>query len=82
MAKVTANNPDTEKPDFGDVPNKPTGSKVSKDGDSINFPSTDLPGTDHPNPPATDQQGVKGMDPKSQTGKQSESEPHIGQSAR
>jgi hypothetical protein len=47
-----------------------------KTSTGIAAPTTDLPGTDHPNPPATDQQGIKGMDPKSETGTQAESEPH------
>lgn len=38
------------------------------------FPTSDLPGTANPNPPKTDQQGVKGMDPKSETGTQRQSE--------
>ena len=45
-----------------------------KTGSGVAFPTTDLPGTDHPNPPATDQQGVKGMDPKSETGTPAASE--------
>lgn len=86
MAKVEAQKPgsagDTSKPDFGKVDDKPTGAKVSDDGSAVSIPTTDLPGTDHPNPPATDQQGVKGMEPKSETGTQAESEPNVGQSAR
>ena len=52
--------------------NQPTDAKQSGGGES--FPTSDLPGTAHPNPPATDQQGVKGLDPKSETGSQPESE--------
>jgi hypothetical protein len=48
---------------------------TTKTDTGIKFPTTDLPGTDHPNPPKTDQQGVKGMDPKSETGTPAESEP-------
>lgn len=64
---------------------KPTGAKVKHDAAGnlhVKAPTSDLPGTDHPNPPATDQQGVKGMAPKSQTGTRSESEPHQGSSYR
>lgn len=40
----------------------------------VEFPTSDLPGTANPDPPKTDQQGVKGLDPKSETGTQAESE--------
>lgn len=48
------------------------------EGNSKVFPTEDLPGTAHPNPPATDQHGIKGMDPKSETGSQSESKAPAG----
>lgn len=51
----------------------PTGEHNTPGGTA--FPTTDLPGTDHPNPPATNQQGIKGVDPKSQAGTPSESKP-------
>lgn len=44
----------------------------------VEFPTEDLPGTAHPNPPATDQQGVKGMEPASKTGTQSDSKAPAG----
>lgn len=46
---------------------------TERHGGTTTFPTEDLPGTSHPNPPATDQQGVKGMEPKSETGTQAES---------
>lgn len=52
--------------------NLPQDTKQS--GGHTEFPTSDLPGTANPNPPKTDQQGVKGMDPKSETGTQAESE--------
>lgn len=58
------------------MPNEPTGTEQK--GNTTTFPTEDLPGTAHPNPPATDQQGVKGMDPKSQTGTQAESKAPAG----
>jgi len=45
-----------------------------KTGTGVEFPTSDLPGTANPNPPNTDQQGVKGMDPNSETGTQGQSE--------
>ena len=50
---------------------EPTGEHSTPTGEA--FPTSDLPGTAHPNPGATDQQGIKGMDPKSQTGTPAES---------
>lgn len=50
----------------------PTGARDT--GDGVAFPTSDLPGTDHPET-APDQQGIKGQDPASQTGSQEESEP-------
>lgn len=61
--------------DLHRVDKKPTDAKVSPDGEHMEFPTRDLPGTDHPNPPKTDQQGIKGVDPKSETGTPSESTP-------
>lgn len=58
---------------MADKPKLPEDTRQTPTG--VAFPTTDLPGTDHPNPPETDQQGIKGMDPKSETGTQSESEP-------
>lgn len=52
----------------------PKDAKVSEGGDHVEFPTSDLPGTANPNPPHTDQSGVKGMGPKSETGTQRESE--------
>ena len=51
----------------------PTGEHNTPTG--VAFPTSDLPGTDHPNAPATDQQGIKGVDPKSETGTPAESKP-------
>jgi hypothetical protein len=53
------------------MPDKPTDAQTQ--GGTTTFPTEDLPGTPNPNPPETDQQGVKGMDPKSETGTQEES---------
>lgn len=52
--------------------NKPTGSEKTPTG--TQFPTSDLPGTANPNPPKTDQQGIKGVDPASETGSVKESE--------
>ena len=52
---------------------EPTGTHPTPGGEA--FPTTSLPGTAHPNPPATDQQGIKGVDPKSQTGTPAASKP-------
>jgi len=50
---------------------EPTGEQSTPTG--VEFPTTDLPGTDHPVPGKTDQQGIKGVDPKSQAGTPGES---------
>lgn len=81
MPTVKASKPGSSDANFRKA-DKPTGAKVSDDGSAVNVPTTDLPGTDHPNPPATDQQGVKGMDNPAETGTPSESEPHQGSSYR
>jgi hypothetical protein len=65
-----------ESPDQGDdMADTKLPEDTRKTSIGVEFPTTDLPGTDHPNPPKTDQQGIKGMDPKSETGTQGESEP-------
>jgi hypothetical protein len=85
MAKLEVAKPgskgDTSKPNFKRVDDKPTGAKTSDDGSSIAFPTSDLSGTDHPET-AKPQEGVKGMEPASETGSKAESDPHIGQSGR
>ena len=56
-----------------DVPTgQPTGEHNTPTG--VAFPTSDLPGTDHPDT-AKPQQGIKGMDPKSQTGSPASSKP-------
>lgn len=64
--------------DTSKVGSNPAGDKApdgARDtGEGVAFPTSDLPGTDHPET-AKDQQGVKGMDPRSETGSRSESEP-------
>ena len=57
---------------MAEKPNLPQDTEQTDTG--IEFPTSDLPGTANPNPPKTDQQGVKGMGPKSETGTQAESE--------
>lgn len=52
--------------------NAPDGAK--RDGGGVSIPTSDLPGTDHPET-ADDQQGIKGVDPRGETGTRSESEP-------
>ncbi len=52
----------------------PLPTDTHKTSEGLEFPTSDLPGTANPNPPKTDQQGIKGMDPKSETGTQAESE--------
>jgi hypothetical protein len=52
---------------------EPTGTHPTSTGEA--FPTSSLPGTAHPNPPATDQQGIKGTAPKSQTGTPAASKP-------
>lgn len=56
-------------------PKMPDGATTGDSGLHVQAPTEDLPGTDHPNPPQTDQQGVKGIDPRSETGSPSESRP-------
>ena len=51
--------------------NKPTDAHATPTGEA--FPTSDLPGTANPNPPVTDQQGVKGVGPASETGTPAES---------
>ena len=62
---------DTKLPDNATTSGKTAGGAPAH----VEAPTEDLPGTDHPNPPATDQQGVKGMGPRSETGSPSESRP-------
>ena len=50
---------------------EPTGEHATPTGEA--FPTSDLPGTANPVPGKTDQQGIKGADPKSQTGTPAES---------
>ena len=57
---------------MAEKPNLPQDAEKTPTG--VEFPTSDLPGTANPNPPKTDQQGIKGMDPKRETGSQSESE--------
>lgn len=52
---------------------QPTDAHKTSGGET--FPTSDLPGTDHPNPGQTDQHGVKGMEPASKTGTPAESKP-------
>jgi hypothetical protein len=58
-------------------PKLPDNATTSTSGEvtHVEAPTEDLPGTDHLNPPQTDQQGVKGMGPRSETGSPSESRP-------
>jgi hypothetical protein len=51
---------------------QPTGEHNT--GSGVAFPTSDLPGTDHPDT-AKPQAGVKGMEPKSETGTPAESKP-------
>jgi len=51
---------------------QPTGTVKTTTG--VKFPTSDLPGTANPNPPKTDQTGVKGVDPASETGTPKQSE--------
>lgn len=59
---------------MADTP-EPTGTHGTADTSThVAFPTSDLPGTANPNPPETDQQGIKGTEPTAKTGTPAESE--------
>lgn len=63
---------DTERPISNPEGSDDAPTDARDTGDGVAFPTSDLPGTDHPET-APDQQGVKGVDPGA--GSQAESEP-------